>query len=119
MATAFTINSTTIGHKAEVGGKTPWLVIGYSEDVYGTAQTLRAAPPTGKQYLERIDVVAIPELGTREILIYDDDDAYVAKVRTIGEWGHRFEDPLEFSGAIKIAAMTTDPVHVIAEGFDV
>lgn len=124
--TAFTINSTTTGRGSvagaagvEEGGKKPWTVIGYSTDIITDIQVLRAAPSTGKQYLESISI-SCEALATGEtISVMDDADLQIGPIPTLGEWFENFgEDGLAFQGAIGLTSSATRPIMVIAKGYD-
>lgn len=106
MATAFTINSTVSVGKYKV-------VDGYSPDV-STAQALVAAV-TGHSHLLKSITVDLNDDDTN-FEIYNGSDLFIGPVRAQGRiWHRRFEDEMEFSGAINVKTSSDKQIHVTAD----
>ena len=115
---AITVNSTTIGKAAVEGGKKPWLVSVYSADANAQAEQVRAAPSSGIQVLESIQIECEALAPGETISIFNGSDLQLGPIPTLGETSFVFQYGLAFSGAIKIQTSAARPIHVVAEGFD-
>ncbi len=118
MADAFTINSTTPSKTAKTAGKTPWFIDAYSADI-SAAQVFRAAAASGFQYLERIVIECEALASSQTISILNDSDLQIGPTTSLLDLEYDFRDnPLKFSGAIKMSQSNAHPIHVMGWGFD-
>ena len=117
---SITIHSIVYASKAKEGGKTYWVVSAYSADVTGLETVLAAATSPKNLFLESV-FMQCPSMSAGETFnIQNDDDLFF---QFLGDMGGglivdiAFENPIEFSGAIKVDQQAADPVNIIIKGF--